>query len=161
MIILLMGVAGSGKTTVGRRLATVLGWSFRDADEFHPLANIVKMSAGRPLDDADRVPWLAAIREYIAACLAHGEDAVVTCSALKESHRQVLIVDPAQVKLVFLDGSLPLLEQRLRERPGHFMKPAMLPSQLAALEPPAAALKLDITESPDALVAKIRHAFLP
>ena len=159
MVILIMGVAGSGKTTVGRALASNLGWEFRDADEFHPAANVAKMSAGQPLTDADRAPWLAAIRAYIDQTLARRLHAVVTCSALKESYRAVLLADPANVKLVFLTGDPALLAQRIAGRTDHFMKPGMLASQLAALEPPQHALTVDIAGSPDRIVAEIRSAF--
>ncbi|HTQ30148.1 MAG TPA: gluconokinase [Opitutaceae bacterium] len=159
MIILLMGVAGSGKTTVGRRLATGLGWSFADADDFHPPANIAKMSAGIPLTDGDRAPWLAAIRDHVEACLARGENAVVTCSALKESYRRIIVVDPARVKLVHLRGDFDLLLRRLDRRRDHFMKKDLLQSQFAALEPPREALVLDVARPPEKLVADIRAAF--
>ncbi len=159
MVIVVMGVAGSGKTTVGRALAAALGWSFRDADDFHPPANVAKMSTGVPLDDADRAPWLAAIRAHIDAKLAHGENAVVTCSALKEKYRAALAADPARVKFIHLTGSPELLAARIAQRRGHFMKPAMLASQLAALELPRAALTLDVAEPPDQLVGQIRRAF--
>ena len=159
LVIVLTGVAGSGKTTVGRALAAALGWNFRDADEFHPPANIARMSRGIPLTDEDRAPWLAAIRAHIAGCLARNEPAVTTCSALKESYRRELVIDPARVKLVYLTGAPALLRQRLGAREGHFMKPEMLASQLAALEPPADGLRLDVAEPPAALVARIRQAF--
>jgi gluconokinase len=160
VIVVLMGVSGCGKTTVGQKLAGALGWTFRDADEFHPPANVAKMSAGLPLTDADRAPWLAAIRAYIDACLNRRENAVITCSALKESYRQEIIPDPATVKLVYLKGDFALLQERLRERPGHFMKADMLESQFAALEPPQhAALTLDVIDPPDVLVTRIRQAF--
>ena len=159
MVILLMGVAGSGKTTVGRALAASLGWSFRDADDFHPPANVAKMSAGLPLDDHDRAPWLAAIGAHIAEKLERGEGAVVTCSALKEKYRAVLVSDPARVKIVHLAGNFQLIEARIRARPGHFMKPEMLHSQFEALEPPRDALTVDVTQSPEAIVAEIRKAF--
>jgi len=158
MIVLFMGVAGSGKTTVGRRLAVELGWNFRDADEFHPPANIAKMADGTPLTDEDRAPWLAAIRAYIVECLARGENAVVTCSALKESYRQIVVVDPAQVKLVYLRGDFDLLHRRLAQRRGHFMREDMLQSQFAALEPPRDALVLDVAAPAEKLVADIRAA---
>jgi len=159
MVILLMGVAGSGKTTVGRALAASLGWSFRDADDFHPVENVAKMSRGVALTDDDRTPWLGAIRSYIGACLARGESAVVTCSALKERYRQAIVTDPAKVKLVFLEGNFDLILQRMSERQGHFMKPEMLRSQFETLEPPTGALSVDITQTPDASVAQIRRAF--
>ena len=159
MIILVMGVAGSGKTTIGRALAAALGWSFRDADEFHPPANVAKMSAGLPLDDADRAPWLAAIRAHLDEQLARGENAVVTCSALKASYRAALVADPARVKLVHLAGDPKLLSARLAARADHFMPPAMLASQLAALEPPRDALTIDVALAPAAIVAEIRQIF--
>ena len=158
MVVLLMGVAGSGKTTIGRELASELGWKFADADEFHPPANVAKMSAGIPLDDADRAPWLAAIRLYIDARLEQGENAVVTCSALKEKHRTVLRGDPTAVKLVYLRGTRDVLQARINARVGHFMKPAMLDSQLAALEEPTNAHVVDIDQSPAQIIAAIRAA---
>lgn len=158
MVIVLMGVAGSGKTTVGQNLAAALGWSFRDADEFHPPENVAKMSAGIPLTDADRAPWLAAIRAHIDTCLARDAGSVVTCSALKEAYRRALVADPARVKLVHLTGDPSLLAARIGSRQGHFMKPEMLRSQLATLEPPRDALAVDVTPPPDAIVAQIRRA---
>jgi len=158
MVIVLMGVAGSGKTTVGRALADALGWPFRDADEFHPLANVEKMSHGIPLTDHDREPWLAAIRAYIDATLARGRSAVVTCSALKERYRRMIVADPARVTLVHLAGDLVLVAERMRARQGHFMKPDMLASQLADLEPPRDALTVDIASSPEVIVGQIRTA---
>ena len=156
MVIVLMGVAGSGKTTVGRMLAAQLGWPFRDADEFHPPANVEKMSHGIPLTDRDREPWLAAIRRYIDETLARGGRAVVTCSALKEHYRQIIVADPARVKLVYLTGDLALVAERLRAREGHFMKAGMLSSQFADLEPPRDALTVDVAQSPEAIVTEIR-----
>jgi gluconokinase len=161
MVVLLMGVAGSGKTTIGRRLAAELGWAFADADEFHPPANVAKMSVGTPLDDADRAPWLAAIRTYIDRQHTEGRNAVVTCSALKERYRAVLIGGPAQVKLVYLKGSFEVLWSRISNRDGHFMKPAMLHSQLAELEEPADALVIDIAPPPEQIIAVLRRAVSP
>lgn len=157
MVILLMGVAGSGKTTIGEQLAAQLGWSFRDADEFHPPANVAKMSAGTPLTDADRAPWLAAIRAHINGALARGESAIVTCSALKETYRAAAIPDRARVKLVHLAGDFDLILERMNARQGHFMKPQMLESQFATLEPPADALTVDIAKTPAEIVAEIRR----
>ena len=156
VVVLLMGVAGSGKTTVGLKLAKELGWSFRDADDFHPPANVAKMSAGVPLTDADRAPWLAAIRAHIAATLAHGDSGVVTCSALKETYRAAAIPDRARVRLVHLAGDFDLILGRMQQRE-HFMKPEMLQSQFATLEPPSDALTLNVAKSPDELVAEIRR----
>jgi carbohydrate kinase (thermoresistant glucokinase family) len=158
-VVVLMGVAGSGKTTVGLQLAADLGWRFNDADDFHPPANIAKMSAGIPLDDTDRAPWLAAIREHITTCLRNGESAVVTCSALKERYRDVILTDPARIKLVYLKGSRDLLLERIAGRAGHFMKPQMLESQLNALEEPRDALIADIAQAPEQIVAHIKQAF--
>jgi carbohydrate kinase (thermoresistant glucokinase family) len=154
--ILLMGVAGSGKTTIGVKLAHALGWSFRDADEFHPPENVAKMAAGIPLDDVDRAPWLQAIRDYIARSGAEGNHAVVTCSALKEKYRKVLIADPTQVKLVYLKGDFELILRRISDREGHFMKPEMLRSQFEALERPAGAFEVDVALEPDEIVRRIR-----
>jgi gluconokinase len=156
MVILLMGVSGSGKTTVGQLLAAQLRWGFADADQFHPPANIAKMSAGHPLDDADRAPWLAAIRQHIDRELAAGRNAIVTCSALKQSYRDALIADPMRVKLVYLKGTRDVLWARISARHGHFMKSSMLDSQLATLEEPAHALTVDVDQSPEHIVAAIR-----
>lgn len=152
-----MGVAGSGKTTIGTKLAAALGWPFRDADEFHPAANIAKMAAGHPLTDADREPWLAAIRAYIDERLQRGENAVVTCSALREDYRRKVVADHARVKLVHLAGNYQLIRQRLEHRAGHFMKPEMLESQFATLEPPRDAITIDTAQPPEAIVAEIRR----
>jgi len=158
MVIVLMGVAGSGKTTIGLALAAQLGWTFRDADEFHPPANVEKMSRGLPLTDRDRQPWLAAIRAHIDQTLARGENTIVTCSALKEHYRRIIVPDPARVTLVHLTGDFALIAARMRAREGHFMKPAMLSSQFADLEPPRDALAVDIAQPPEAIVAQIRRA---
>lgn len=157
MVIVLMGVAGCGKTTVGQQLAAALGWEFRDADDFHPPANVAKMSAGTPLTDADRAPWLTAIRAHLDVHLARGTGCVVTCSALKERYRAVLLGTdgPARVQLVHLTGSPALLAARIGGRQGHFMKPEMLQSQLATLEPPRDALSVDITPPPAEIVGEI------
>lgn len=157
-IIVLMGVAGSGKTTVGQKLAAALKWPFRDADEFHPAANIAKMATGVPLTDEDRRPWLVAIRSFIDACVARGENAIVTCSALRESYRDLLTTGRPEVKLVHLAGDFGLILDRLGRRSGHFMKADMLESQFATLEPPRNALVVDVAQSPDAIVAEIRTA---
>jgi carbohydrate kinase (thermoresistant glucokinase family) len=155
-VVLLMGVSGSGKTTIGAKLAEQLGWSFRDADDFHPPANVAKMSAGLPLDDSDRAPWLAAIRAHIEATLARGENGVVTCSALKEAYRAAAIPDPQRVQLVHLAGDFNLILERMQQRE-HFMKPEMLRSQFATLEPPRNALTIGIAKSPEEIVAEIRQ----
>jgi carbohydrate kinase (thermoresistant glucokinase family) len=158
-VVILMGVAGSGKTTVGRSLADALGWTFRDADSFHPPANIAKMSSGVPLNDTDRRPWLQAIRAFISAALEQDESAVVTCSALKQSYREIFVAPPpGLIEWVYLKGSRELLARRLAKRNGHFMKAEMLDSQLATLEEPKEALTVDVAESPATLVTEIRRA---
>lgn len=155
--IVVMGVAGSGKTTVGELLAHELGWRFDDADAFHPPENIAKMSAGTPLDDTDRAPWLAAIRRHLDDCIARREGAVVTCSALKQKYRDVLLQNNPHTALVYLQGTREQLWERISGRKNHFMKPAMLDSQLVALEEPADALTLNIAPTPPELVASIRR----
>ena len=159
LVFVIMGVAGSGKTTVGLKLANELGWRFNDANDFHPAANIAKMSAGHALNDDDRAPWLQAIHDHIFSCLRNNESAVVTCSALKEKYRDLIVPDASRVKLVFLKGSRQLLEARISHRTDHFMKPEMLASQLAALEEPQNALTVDIAHTPDEIVANIRKHY--
>jgi gluconokinase len=154
-VLLIMGVAGSGKTTVGRALADSLGWRFTDADDFHPPANIAKMSAGNALTDSDRAPWLAALRDHIDAT----NDTVLACSALKASYRARLIADPDRVKLIHLRGTREQIAARLAARTGHYASSALLDSQLATLEEPADALALDIALSPAELAAEIRRHF--
>ncbi|MCB1103863.1 MAG: gluconokinase [Cephaloticoccus sp.] len=155
--IVIMGVAGSGKTTVGELLARELGWHFADADSFHPPENVSKMSAGTPLSDSDRAPWLAAIRSHLDDHIARDEGAVVTCSALKQSYRDVLLCNNPHTALVYLQGTRDQLWERISSRQNHFMKPSMLDSQLAALEEPADALTLNIAPAPVELVASIRR----
>ena len=157
MVIILMGVSGSGKTTVGQRLAQELGWPFYDGDQFHPQANIAKMQQGIPLTDADRWPWLQALRAHIATWLQQGVSAVLACSALKQIYREYLIVDEAEVRLVYLKGAYDLIHERLAQRHGHFMPPGLLASQFAALEEPERGVVVDVMHSPDMIVALIRQ----
>jgi gluconokinase len=154
VVILLMGVSGSGKTTVGKLLASELGWQFADGDDFHSAANVEKMRNGIPLTDADRAPWLEKLRALIASCMAEGRNAVLACSALKHTYRERLRVAP-EVQVVYLRGNLPLLQQRMRARLEHFMTEPMLASQLEALEEPQHALVIDIDQSPAEIVAEI------
>ena len=151
MIIVLMGVAGSGKTTVGPRLAERLGCPFLDGDALHPPANVAKMAAGIALTDADRLPWLAAIHARVLDAFRSGDSLVVACSALKASYRAVLY-EGVPVAWVYLKGAEQLIEARLERRTGHFMKPGMLASQFDALEEPSDALVMDISRPPDAVV---------
>jgi gluconokinase len=135
--LILMGVSGSGKTTIGKKLAKRLGWAFEDGDKFHPASNVAKMSAGQPLTDDDRWPWLKAIAAEIDRACGAGEHIVVGCSALKRSYRDVLVHGRTDIRLVYLDGTQALIADRLSRRKGHFMPPGLLTSQFATLEPPA------------------------
>lgn len=157
VIVIVMGVSGSGKTTIGRRLAERLGWPFCDGDDFHPPANIEKMRQGLPLTDADRAGWLTALAGLIRAHLAEGRALVLACSALKDRYRRQLRAAPA-VQFVYLQGRADLILARMRTRTGHFMGPAMLASQLAALEPPADDLTVDLAPTPDEIVDEIVRA---
>jgi gluconokinase len=136
MILIVTGVAGSGKSTVGAMLAGRLGWRFADADDFHPAANIEKMRAGIPLTDADRRPWLRAIATWMDERIARGESAVVTCSALKRSYRDLLLGGRPQAQMIFLAADRQVLARRLATRHGHFFPEQLLGTQLDALEPP-------------------------
>jgi gluconokinase len=155
MVIILMGVTGSGKTTIGRGLARELGWDFYDADDFHPAANVEKMSRGVPLEDSDRAPWLAALGELVRGRVRRGENAVLACSALKESYRDRLLVDE-RVKLVYLKGEYSLIQERLLDRRGHFMKASLLDSQFDALEEPGRALRVEVSSPPAEIIRTIR-----
>lgn len=154
---LIMGVSGCGKTTVGKRLAEETGAVFLDADDFHPAANLAKMAAGQPLTEEDRQPWLAMIAEKIRT-LADAPF-VLACSALRESYRQQLLAACPGMKIIHLHGSRELLLERMQQRQDHFMPASLLDSQLATLEPPAAALRLDIALTPQEIVSA-SHAFL-
>jgi gluconokinase len=158
MILIVMGVAGSGKTTVAQLLAQELSWTFRDSDEFHPVPNIEKMSHGIPLVDADRAPWLAAMRAAIQGWLRESTNAVLTCSCLKADYRRTLLVDPARVRMVYLRGTFELIEARLLKRTNHFMKVNLLKSQFAILEEPDDAIIVDVSDPPEVIVRNIRKA---
>ncbi len=137
MIVLLTGVSGSGKSTIGSLLAGRLGWAFEDGDALHPAANIAKMRAGIPLTDEDRWPWLRALGAWMDERIATGQPAAVACSALKRSYRDLLRGGRPSVRLVFLDAGREVLAARLAARHGHFFRASLLDSQFAALEPPA------------------------
>jgi gluconokinase len=156
MVILLMGVTGSGKTTVGHALAESLNWEFADADDFHSPANVAKMRTGIPLDDNDRAPWLASLRHAIAGWLRDGTDVVLACSALKQVYREELMVSP-EVRLVYLRGSRELIVDRLSQRHGHYMDPNLLDSQLATLEEPRCAITEDVAADVPEIVRSIRE----
>jgi gluconokinase len=157
MVLVLMGVSGSGKTTVGKALAGDLGWAFVEADDFHPVANVEKMRGGVPLDDEDRRPWLQALRGRVDRACGRGEDVVLACSALKHEYREYLERNhPGCVRYVYLRGSEELIRRRLEAREGHFMDPNLLRSQFEALEAPEDALQVDAAPSPEAIAAEIR-----
>jgi gluconokinase len=160
-VIVVMGIAGAGKTTVGRALAESLGWPFDDADDFHPAANVEKMRAGVALGDTDRAPWLATLRELIARHLARDEHGVLACSALKQSYRDALLPDGVPrgtVAFVHLDVAPAVAERRLTERRGHYMQASLIASQVAALEPPRDAFCLNAELPVPELVSRIRRA---
>lgn len=157
-VIILMGVSGAGKTTIGRRLAAALGWTFFDADDFHPPENVARMARGEPLTDADRAPWLDRLHDLVAQRLATGEPAVLAASALKREYRERLLAGDPGVVLVFLQGEYKLIYRRLSQRKDHYMPAALLQSQFAALEPPHDALVVDIDQPPAAIVRQIRTA---
>jgi gluconokinase len=158
MIILITGVSGSGKTTISKLLAESLHWEFSDADAFHPPENIAKMKQGIPLDDGDRQPWLDKMATAIASWLQDDRNMVLACSALKESYRQLLVKDPQEVSLVYLHGSMELIQKRLQERPHHYMPPSLLQSQFDALEEPADAVWVEISDPQAVIVQKIRDS---
>src|SRR5262249_15933785 len=148
MIVVLMGVTGSGKTTVGRLLAHGLRWDFYDADGFDPTGNIEKLRRGIPLSDADRKPWLQKLAHLDDLARDRGENLVLACSALKHTYQDYLRHDLEVVHYVVLDGSPELIRKRLAARTGHFMDPSLLPSQLEILEPPEDAIQVDIAGTP-------------
>ena len=158
MIVLVMGVAGAGKTTVGRLLAAGLGFAFADADAFHPESNREKMRRGVPLDDAERAPWLAALAAAIDGWIREEKSVVLACSALKRSYRALLLRDPGRTRLVYLRGSPDVIRARLEQRVGHFATSALLASQLDALEEPDDAVTVDVAAPPETLVETIRIA---
>ncbi|PYT38121.1 MAG: gluconate kinase [Acidobacteria bacterium] len=155
MVVIIMGTTGAGKTTVGTMLAAQLNWQFADADGFHPPANIEKMSHGIPLNDADRAPWLAAMRKAILEWIAVGKNVMLACSALKRAYRDELRPSP-EIKIVYLKGSYALFAERIRQRHGHFAGEGILAGQFADLEEPVDAIMVDAAKSPEEIVAEIR-----
>ena len=156
MIVIVMGVVGAGKTTIGRLLAEQLGWEFADADDYHPAANVEKIRHGIALNDEDRRPWLERLRAAIIGWMADERNVVLACSALKRSYRRELEAGP-QVRFVYLKGSPQLIADRLRARHGHFAGEQILTSQLADLEEPEGAVTADIASTPQQIVASIRE----
>jgi gluconokinase len=154
MIVVVMGVSGAGKTTIGELLAARLHCRFLDADQFHPAANVEKMAAGTPLTDADRWPWLQDLNRK----LREEETAVLACSALRESYRNVLAQGLTDCRLVHLRGSIELIRARLKQRQHRYMPASLLESQFAALEPPAGAISIDVGQAPERCVDGILAA---
>jgi len=157
VVIILMGVTGCGKTTIGELLAEELGWVYYDGDDFHPEPNVAKMAQGLPLTDEDRFPWLRRLVEEIGRWIAAGEDAVLACSALKAAYRDILASGRSQIHIVYLKGSMELIRQRLQDRVHRYMPVSLLESQFKALEEPEDAVTVDIAPSPEAIVQEIRQ----
>ncbi len=160
-VVVVMGVSGSGKTTVASLLAGRLGWEFEDGDDFHPAANVEKMQAGTPLTDEDRWPWLAAIATWIDTIRAEGRHGVVTCSGLKRAYRDVLVGGRPDVRLVYLKGDRELIGRRMAARHGHFMPTSLLDSQFRTLQEPAPEenpLVVSVGATPQQIVAEIGEA---
>jgi gluconokinase len=155
MIVVVYGVSGSGKTTVGRLLAEQLDWVFLDADDFHPAANIDKLRSGTPLTDADRWPWLSVLAQKIVGLQAQGRSAVLACSALKRTYRTELGINESTVRSVLLSGSLEVIQARLGQRQHAFMATSLLQSQLATLQPSSDSLIVDIAELPEKICQHI------
>jgi gluconokinase len=160
MVVVLMGVTGTGKTTVGQALAARTGWPFADADDSHSASNRAKMHAGIPLTDEDREPWLRSLNEQIVTWLGNGVNGILACSALKESYRAELTAGtgPRSVRFIFLTGSPELIRQRMEARHSHYMPESLLPSQLATLEPPSDAIEISIAQTVSAMVDQILSA---
>jgi gluconokinase len=156
MIVIVMGTTGSGKTTIGSLLAKGVAWEFVDADDFHPPSNVEKMKRGIPLTDADREPWLKALRDKIVEWTAEKRSVVLACSALKQSYRDELRAS-SDVKFVYLKGSYQLFSERVVARRGHFAKQDLLASQFATLEEPTDAIIVDAAPSPEQIVSEVRR----
>jgi len=156
MIILLMGVSGSGKTTVGVHLARELNWPFYDGDDFHPQMNIYKMKRGDALTDDDRKPWLVSIQQLIDRLILEGKSAVIACSALKKSYRDILAEGHKEVRFVYLKGDYELIEARLEKRSTHFFEKGLLKNQFEVLEEPENALRVDVIQEPVTIAEAIK-----
>ncbi len=159
MVIILMGAAGAGKTTVGQALAATLGWTFLEADDYHTPASVARLRAGIALTDVDRAPWLATLRALVARAVDRREHTVLACSALKAAYRGTLSHGLRQVRVVYLQATEPLLHERLAARQGHIAGPAILPAQLADLQEPADALTVDASWPVERIVARVRYEY--
>lgn len=160
VIVIMMGVSGSGKTTIGKRLAERLGWVFFEGDDFHSQANITKMGEGIPLSDVDRQPWLNTLRKLIRELIKKEESAVIACSALKAVYREFLEQESKEVCFVYLKGDYELIEKRLEERSDHYMKAGLLSSQFADLQEPEGVITVDIGKEPEEIVRSIQEELL-
>ena len=160
MIIILIGVSGAGKTTVGRLLAQDLGWPFYEGDDFHPQSNVAKMAQGVALTDEDRWPWLDRIRELIGTLVDSHENAVIACSALKHTYRKHLLEGYQGMVLVYLKGNYSLIRSRLAQRQNHFMKADLLDSQFRTLEEPEGAITIEVVPDPQEIVDAVKQALV-
>lgn len=158
MIVIVMGVSGSGKTTIGKQLAASLHWEFRDADTFHSPENVEKMRRGIPLTETDRLPWLKSLQTAIVEWLQADKNVVLACSALKQSYRQYLMLDSDRVKIVYLKGSYQLIYKRLQQRQNHYMSAELLNSQFDLLEEPTDAISVDISAPTQVILQTIASA---
>jgi gluconokinase len=156
VIVLVMGVSGSGKTTIGEALARELGWKYLDADDYHSRENVAKMAAGTPLEDSDRWPWLDKINKELLKIQQQGKSAVIGCSALKQAYRERLARGVRDFEIVYLRGDFALLQSRIAARKHHFMPATLLQSQFDALEPPAQAIEVDVSTPVESSLSKIK-----
>lgn len=156
LILIITGVSGSGKTTVGKLVSQQLSWPFYEGDDFHPAANVKKMQSGQPLNDEDRFPWLESLRQLIEKLVPEKQSAVIACSALKESYRKILSDGLSEVRFVYLKASYEEISPRLMSRKGHFMPPELLKSQFETLQSPKDAIVVDASQTPEVIVAEIR-----
>ena len=155
MFYIVMGVSGTGKSTIGKLLSERTGWTFYDADDFHPPANIEKMYRGIPLTDSDRLPWLLKLKQLITRTINSDCQGILACSALKSEYRQILQNNHSEIKFIYLRGDYNCIQSRVRQRTGHFMSSALLRSQFDTLEEPRDALEVDVSHTPETIVAEI------